>query len=1495
MIGVIRRLLIISLLFSIILLIQSISVHNISDAEPRLLVALGFSILASFTLGEILAIIGLPRVIGYLLIGIIFGPYSAELLGIDLLTVFNKRLITELSLINIITVSLIAISAGMELKIKSLRNSIKFISVVLLLKTVIIFAFVTGTVILLSHFIPFLSGASFNTILAAGLLISVISMGTSIELTMVVAGESDSKGHFIDTILGTAIVKDILVILLFAVVLSVSIGMLNPSASGNENVMAALALELLFSVIAGAILGFLVVLYLKHVRKELLLFILGFVVIGAELSSVLHLETLIVFVVAGFIVQNFSPHESEFHHQLQKLSLPIFIVFFTLAGAAINITTVISAAIIGVIIFAVRGLALYLSVKNASKLTGEKSPIKDYGWLGFFSIGGLMLGFAIVIEAKLPGFGADLKTIITSLVALNIFIGPVLLKFALAKSAAASEIRPTPKEPEAAKVQEPIKPLRSAAFHTPGNEDDVLRRSMFDILLKLNDIISDFKRKFIVRRTEESLELIISITEYYVDNHIKLKSGAVSAKTPRELMNNLLQTKKEFSDVFLNLCKERKITEKQILELEPLIKDLFYSLNDLSDELPREFKVKLEKKFYELSHQDSYLVRMRKLVLRSKLTIRGLLRKEKVLYRKIEYRNLAKYYLVGESSGELLETVSLVGAERLSTFRQIRKLFNDYNENLDKIFLFLSENKNPETLFGDYTKMIEDLHSEFTGELQALQNSIAVTTDELNNRLQYALAVPFNQLLDKLDTAGTYMSVNVSSGYSSIFTKSEKAREETLSTIRYWLNYYLGFLGILSKEVIFRQIKTELYLKISLSLLTHSDNIHKKIEQAKASIHDGIETFINGLVKTGENDAAALEVYYSDSLNECFLKRINIYANELEEYERLIISSSALENLLSKIVSMLKEQPESIELIEESQMQLKNRLPVYLPLKSINLRKTLASFFEHKLPREIAESHQMITDNLSSAVSELKNLTVIVSYHFRAAQKELDSTHAGIAQSLNIASGLADKIRFRAEQMETQSDMLVKTIQLRIRDNIGNIVNQINELIVLSSVRKSDFLTEADEGKRKALEIVHDTYFLLFGKIRSGLSAVNSFYQKYFRSLLNDSLIRYGLIVPPKSKEGKKSLFSNSDVLETLPIVYKRLFDASPIETTDILTHSKSFEPFIEEVYAEYQKGEPIAAVFIGEPGSGKQSLIRSLKTNLSAKSEILYLEITQTITDNDSLSSFLSSSFGFERVMSIEELTILLKEDFHSKVCIVDNISKLFLKKVGKYQALQSMLNIISETSSNILWIFSANRHVWTFLNSYFDISRVFQKQFYSTKILEHEIRHIALNRHNATGNNLVFLPDEFSVIKSKILRTKSVKDFEIENKENFFHHLEKFAGGNISAGIFYWLISIVKAENSTIYLKPKLNNRFELIAELEDIYLLSLVEILIHDNLSIHELSLVFGAHPARCREIIRRLMSLGLITKKAGTIGEERFTINKLFYKPVFLELNRRNFLS
>lgn len=1496
MIPILRRFVIIAILFSIILFIQSIQVATGTNLEPKTLAVLGFLILASFTTGEIFSLIKLPRVIGYLLIGIVFGPYSTEIFSLPILKVFNLEVVQNLSLINTVALGAIALTAGLELKLKGIKKSLKSILLILGFKTLAIFILVPLIVYLLAPFIPFLAAAGWKTILAAGILISVISMGTSIELTLVVADEMKAKGKFIDLILSTAIVKDVLVILLMALGLTISVSLLNPAAEIKLSIFSSLALELFLSVLVGLAFGGLLIAYVKYIAKEMLLFILAFIVIASEISIVFHLETLIVFVSAGFLVQNFSEFGDKFHHPLQKLSLPIFVIFFTVAGAAINIISVRDTILIGIVIVIVRSIAMFLSVRYAAKITKEEIAFQNYGWMGFLSIGGLMLGLAILIEQKLPGFGTELKAILTTIVALNIFLGPILLKVAL--SLVAKPVDETENSDEPEKIA-PIenKTKKSAAFEKfrePALSNPELNKSLFLILVKLNDVLKVFDRKFIYSRAEESIELVISVSEKYTDDFLSInKLISVEQPDPIELKELLIGLKSQLAEFYLDLCRERKSVEKNILKLEPLINDLFNSLVDLTDGLKRRFDLELEDKHLYPSEKDKLRDKIYKGIARLRLWITRLFDKEFKLHRSIEYKNLAKYFLVGKSASEILETVNLVGAERLTTLKKIHTLSKNYFDYLNELIELVSVENENGGLDKNYGAKIKELHSNFTNEISIYRSEIQNTTGEISARLTYALANPFNQLLDILEIAGTYKFNSGKYKYSNIFKQSEADKDQTFDAIRYWVNFYLGYLGIIEKESYLHKIKYDLTSIVDASLITISKEINSNLRKVGGELRNEIEEFRKALASGVKEDDFLIEV--NKFQNKYFGRTIKFYTQHLEHIKRSKKLNLLLEKLMSDFSEVSSNLPDKIDLLEDSDFRFNERIPEFEKLKPVHLKNIAKSIFEQKLLREIGEINELLVNHLNLTIMELRNLYSIVTYHFKSAENEFrTNTTADSKLALEFLISLNDKLEFRVEELSNQIDQLEKNINFKILEKVESTITELDKYISSNSLLKANVYLSKETHKRVIFDSLGNAIYSTNRLLRKYRIISIRFYRKYFRPIIKRITGRLTINISTETGLESENIFFNDEKTKKLPFLYRKLFDGTTIESDDFFVQSDALERKIKQSIENFNTGKFSSTILIGEPGSGKNTLINSIISKYLIRLPYVNYEFKSTITTEEEFVNILAEVLGYNGTLKIEELILSLNDRSNKRVIILENIGRLFFKKINGYEAIKAFSYLISSTSKNILWICSIGKHPWTFINNSFELDRIFFNKIDISKLHRNDIRNIILNRHSVTGYTLVFKMTEIRELKNKLLKSDTVQDEQKELQKNFFDKLEEFSEGNIISGMYYWLQSIREVKDNTLIIEPPQKIQFAKLTNLEDIYMLTLSEILVHETLSDVQHSQLFDVDLEVSREILGFLAALNILYIDQIEFMSNRYFLNKSIFKLVEKELIRRNMI-
>ncbi|MFC2157332.1 cation:proton antiporter [Acidobacteriota bacterium] len=156
------------------------------------------------------------------------------------------------------------------------------------------------------------------------------------------------------------------------------------------------------SVLIGLLVGAGIILYLKFIRRDLVIFILSVAFFTYQISLNYGFHPLLICLLAGFLVENFSPHGERFIQAIEKSSLPIYIIFFAISGASLDLNALKSSWLLALILVFWRGILKYLGTYSGAKLMGEDREVQQFGWMGFISKAGVALGMAIIIEKTFP-------------------------------------------------------------------------------------------------------------------------------------------------------------------------------------------------------------------------------------------------------------------------------------------------------------------------------------------------------------------------------------------------------------------------------------------------------------------------------------------------------------------------------------------------------------------------------------------------------------------------------------------------------------------------------------------------------------------------------------------------------------------------------------------------------------------------------------------------------------------------------------------------------------------------------------------------------------------------------------------------------------------------------------------------------------------------------------------------------------------------------------
>ncbi len=397
-----------------------------SQLMAESMIALGFILIIAYLTGKILSRWQLPLITGYILAGICAGPYLINLL--------SHSVVQNLQLIDNIALSLIALTAGGEFRYKKIKKQFRTIGSVIFWKIIFV---VVGFILFMFIYrknVPFLSGTDLSTVLGVGIILSALSIATSPATTIAVITETRAKGPFTDFILGVTVFKDIIVVLVFSLALSIAQPLIVAEASFNLAYVFDILKELILSIFMGIVSGSFILLYLKYIRTHTVLFLLGFIILGIEISTMLHLEVILLFMVAGFFVQNFSDKGTKLIEAIEEGSLPIYVIFFAIAGASLNFPIFLANWSLALLIVGMRMLTTFIGTYVGGKLTKATRNISHYGWMGFIGQAGLSLGLSVIVKQNLPGkIGTSIATLIVAAIVINQIIGPVIFRYSLVK------------------------------------------------------------------------------------------------------------------------------------------------------------------------------------------------------------------------------------------------------------------------------------------------------------------------------------------------------------------------------------------------------------------------------------------------------------------------------------------------------------------------------------------------------------------------------------------------------------------------------------------------------------------------------------------------------------------------------------------------------------------------------------------------------------------------------------------------------------------------------------------------------------------------------------------------------------------------------------------------------------------------------------------------------------------------------------------------------
>ncbi len=393
-------------------------------------------VVASNELAKVFQKLKLPLITGFIIIGVIAGPALLKMIPSDSLE--------RLKFIDDVALAFIAFAAGNEMFMEELKGKLRRIGIMTASLIVITFLVSFFLLLFISERVPFMAQQPYAYKVGISLLISTIFVARSPASAIAIINELRAKGPFTQTALGVIILKEILVIILFTIIFSISVNLINDIPFDVKKVVLVFV-ELLVSVGLGylycKILKRLFSLKINATVEAFIFLIIGWSLFGlshfvehwsAEHFNIrFHIEALLAGIVASFRLTNNTKYRLHLENLIHKIGPFVYVAFFTKVGADIELSVLVSYWQIAVYLFLIRILALIVASVTGSLIIGDKLKNVLMSWTPYITQAGVSLGLITIVASYFPQFGVEFETILIAVVILSLFVGPPLMKRAL--------------------------------------------------------------------------------------------------------------------------------------------------------------------------------------------------------------------------------------------------------------------------------------------------------------------------------------------------------------------------------------------------------------------------------------------------------------------------------------------------------------------------------------------------------------------------------------------------------------------------------------------------------------------------------------------------------------------------------------------------------------------------------------------------------------------------------------------------------------------------------------------------------------------------------------------------------------------------------------------------------------------------------------------------------------------------------------------------------
>ena len=424
----------------------------------EVLLSIAVSLLAGLLMSRVVKPLKLPAVTGYLIAGLLIGPFVLGAIGVDGLGFTSFAQVDALKPISEVALGFIAFAIGNEFRLSQLKAIGKQATVIAVIQAVSATILVDISLLILHLIMPD------KITVPVAITLGAIATATAPAATLMVVNQYKAKGPLVDLLLPIVALDDAVGLVVFAVSFGIAKSISGGAALSVVSVLVNPLLEVIASLLLGTLLGYVYTFVEKffHSRSKRLTVAITFVIFAVAFSK-LHFSfgdsgvefgfsSLLVCMMMATIFCNICPSSEELMAKTDRWTAPLFVLFFVISGAELDLSVFKEGAAVlaGVVYILFRSAGKIGGAAFSSRLTHCSPMIQK--WLGITLLpqAGVALGMSITVAAQLGPEGAIIRSITLFSVLIYELVGPMLTKIALTKTGeiAPKELNPPHPEPK---------------------------------------------------------------------------------------------------------------------------------------------------------------------------------------------------------------------------------------------------------------------------------------------------------------------------------------------------------------------------------------------------------------------------------------------------------------------------------------------------------------------------------------------------------------------------------------------------------------------------------------------------------------------------------------------------------------------------------------------------------------------------------------------------------------------------------------------------------------------------------------------------------------------------------------------------------------------------------------------------------------------------------------------------------------------------------------